>query len=65
MRTWPDDVVESLGRATREVMAELAATDPLAERIGASLAKYLAECDRYAQSFDLRFLQMRAKALAI
>jgi TRAP-type mannitol/chloroaromatic compound transport system substrate-binding protein len=65
VRTWPEDVVEALGRTTRDVMADLAGSDPLASRIAASFDAYLARCDRYAQAFDQRLLAMRAKALAI
>ncbi|MFP4360468.1 MAG: TRAP transporter substrate-binding protein [Alphaproteobacteria bacterium] len=63
VRTWPDDVVDALGRTTKEVMADLAATDELTGRIAQSLERYLAQADRYAQDFDQRFYAMRARAL--
>ena len=63
LRTWPDDVVDALGRTTREVMADLAATDPLTGRIAASLDAYLAKADRYARAFDQRYFEMRTRAL--
>jgi TRAP-type mannitol/chloroaromatic compound transport system substrate-binding protein len=63
LRTWPEDVVAALGRTTREVMADLAATDALTGRIAASLDSYLAQADRYARDFDQRYFQMRTRAL--
>jgi TRAP-type mannitol/chloroaromatic compound transport system substrate-binding protein len=63
LRTWPDDVVDALGRETKAVMADLAATDELTGRIARSLDDYLAKADRYAQDFDQRLLQMRTRAL--
>ncbi len=65
LRFWPDDVVDALGRTTWEVMADLAASDPMAARIGASVDRYLLECDRYAQAFDKRMFDMRSRALAV
>jgi TRAP-type mannitol/chloroaromatic compound transport system substrate-binding protein len=64
LRFWPDDVVEALGRTTREVMADLAAGDPMAAKVHASVEPFLAACDRYAQAFDARMIAMRARALA-
>lgn len=64
LRTWPADVLDALGRTTREVMADLAATDELTGRIASSLDSYLVQSNRYAQDFDLRYLSMRAQALA-
>jgi TRAP-type mannitol/chloroaromatic compound transport system substrate-binding protein len=63
LRTWPDDVVDALGRTTREVMADLAATDALTARIADSFNDYLARAARYARDFDQRYLQMRTRAL--
>ncbi len=63
LRTWPADVIEALGRTTREVMADLAATDELTGRIAESLEAYLRKADRYAQDFDQRFFAMRTRAL--
>lgn len=64
LRTWPDDVVEALGRTTKAVMADLAATDDLTAEIATSLDAYLAQANRYAQDFDQRFFAMRAQALS-
>jgi len=63
LRSWPADVVDALGRTTREVMADLAATDALTREIGSSLEDYLTKADRYARDFDRRYLEMRERAL--
>ncbi|MFW5833356.1 MAG: TRAP transporter substrate-binding protein [Pseudomonadota bacterium] len=65
LRFWPDDVVEALGRTTRDVMADLAASDPMAAKIFADVEPFLAASDRYAQAFDARLIAMRARALAV
>ena len=63
VRTFPVDVVEALGRTTREVLAELAASDPLTGRVHESFSVFLAEADRYGRHFDQRMLEMRSIAL--
>lgn len=64
LRAWPDDVLEALGRTTKEVMADLAATDAMTAKVAASLDSFLAQANRYAIDFDARYFAMRAKALA-
>ncbi len=64
LRYWPDDVVAALGRTTRDVMADLAATNPVTAKVAESLDAYLIQANRYAQDFDERFFRMRAQALA-
>jgi len=63
LRTWPDDVVEALGRTTKEVMVDLARTNARTREVAASLDAYLARADRYARDFDQRYLAMRALAM--
>ena len=63
LRTWSDDIVKALGGAAKEVLAELAATDELAEKISASFTAYLAEARGWSRWSDQRFLAMREMAL--
>ena len=42
-RTWPDDVVAEMGRATKEVLAEIAASSELAGKVHASFTNALGE----------------------
>jgi len=63
VRTWPDDIVRALGATTREVLAELAASDELTGRVHASFSDFLVQANRYGQQFDQRLLEMRGIAL--
>ena len=63
LRTFSDDIVRALGRTTKEVLDELAASDPLTGRVHDSFMAFLTKADRYAERFDRRLLEMRALAL--
>ena len=63
VRTFPDDVVRALGRTTKEVLDELAASDPLTGRVHESFMGFLTRANRYADHFDRRLLEMRSMAL--
>ena len=63
VRTFPDDVVRALGRTTKEVLDELAASDPLTGRVHESFMGFLPKANRYADHFDRRLLEMRSMAL--
>jgi TRAP-type mannitol/chloroaromatic compound transport system substrate-binding protein len=63
VRTFPDDVVRALGRTTKAVLDELAASDPLTGRVHESFIAFLTRANRYNQLFDRRLLEMRALAL--
>jgi TRAP-type mannitol/chloroaromatic compound transport system substrate-binding protein len=64
LHTFPDDVVRALGRTTREVLEEIAATDPLTGKVHRSFSDFLSKADRYNRHFDQRMLEMRGLALA-
>jgi TRAP-type mannitol/chloroaromatic compound transport system substrate-binding protein len=64
LRTFPDDVVQALGRTTKEVLDEMAASDPLTGKVHRSFGDFLAQANRYGQRFDQRMLEMRGLALA-
>jgi TRAP-type mannitol/chloroaromatic compound transport system substrate-binding protein len=63
LRLFPDDVVEALGRTSREVLAELGGRTPLTRRIHGSYMAFLERANVYSQWFDLPMLRMRAAAL--
>ena len=63
LHTFSDEIVRALGAATWEVLAELAATDPLTERVHDSFMTFLGQANRYSQQFDQRLLEMRTIAL--
>ncbi len=63
VRQFPADVVEALGKATKESLEELAATNAETEKIYASFMDFLKKSDAYAQDFDLAILRMRHTAL--
>jgi TRAP-type mannitol/chloroaromatic compound transport system substrate-binding protein len=63
LRLFPDDVIEALGRTSREVLAELGERTPLTRKIHASYAAFLERANVYSQWFDLPMLRMRAAAL--
>jgi TRAP-type mannitol/chloroaromatic compound transport system substrate-binding protein len=65
IRTFPDEVVRALGRANREALDELAASDELTGRVHASFERFLLQADRYGQLFDKRMLEMRGLALEV
>jgi TRAP-type mannitol/chloroaromatic compound transport system substrate-binding protein len=64
LHTFSDEIVRALGEATREVLAELAATDALTAQIHESFMAFLGQANRYGQRFDQRLLEMRGIALA-
>ncbi|MCG8511090.1 MAG: ABC transporter substrate-binding protein, partial [Rhodospirillales bacterium] len=63
LHTWPDDIVAALGTATKEVLAELAATDEMTAKINQSFTAYLNEARNWSKWSDQRFLAMREAAL--
>ena len=63
LRLFPDDVVEALGRTSREVLAELGDRTPLTRKIHGSYTAFLERANVYSQWFDLPMLRMRAAAL--
>ena len=63
LRLFPDDVVEALGRVSREVLAELGDRTPLTRKIHASYTAFLKRANVYSQWFDLPMLRMRTAAL--
>jgi len=60
LRTFPDEITRALGEKTKEVLAELAATDALTGRVHASFRDFLGQAHRYNRHFDERLLAMRA-----
>jgi TRAP-type mannitol/chloroaromatic compound transport system substrate-binding protein len=63
LRLFPDDVIEALGRTSREVLAELGERTPLTRKIHGSYTAFLERANVYSQWFDLPMLRMRAAAL--
>ena len=63
LRLFPDDVVEALGRVSREVLAELGDRTPLTRKIHDSYSAFLERANVYSQWFDLPMLRLRAAAL--
>lgn len=63
LRTFPDEVVRAMGRATAEVLDELAASNETARRAYDSFRSFLMKADAYGQRFDLRLLEMRRLVL--
>lgn len=60
LRKLPDDVLAKLKVLSEEVVAEIAATDPLAARIHASYTKFLADQISYQAIADQAYLNARA-----
>lgn len=63
LRTFSDEIVAALGKATLEVFAELAASDPLTAKVHDSFMTFLRKADQYAMQFDARLLAMRHAVL--
>lgn len=63
LHTWPEDIVLALGKASKEVLAELAATDEMTAKINQSFSAYLNEARNWSKWSDQRFLAMRDVAL--
>ncbi len=63
VRTFSDEIVAALGKATMEVFAEISATDPLTGRVHQSFMDFLRKADDYAMKFDARMLAMRHAVL--
>ncbi len=63
LRTFPDEVVEALGRVTLEVLEDLGNRNELTRRIHESYMDFLLKANPYSQWFDRRLLEMRAIAL--
>lgn len=59
VRALPEDVVDALGKATREVLEELMAEDPLARKVGESYLGFVRAADRYAARMELTMLAQR------
>ncbi len=60
LRKLPDDVLAKLKTLSEEVVAEIAATDPLAKRIHASYTEFLADQISYQAIADQAYLNARA-----
>jgi len=56
----PDEVVQALGRASDEVLAELMGSDPGARKVGEAYLAFLARADAYAQPMAQAMLMQRA-----
>lgn len=63
VRTFSDEIVAALGKATMEVFEEIAATDPLTGRVHESFMAFLKKADDYSMKFDARMLAMRHMVL--
>ena len=59
LRTWPEDVVQAMGKATVEVLDEVAATDDMTRKVHDSYMAYLKNASRYQGWFDRRMMEMR------
>ena len=59
LRTFNDEIVQALAKATHEVLAELAAKDPMTRKVNDSFTSFLGKAVYYADKFDLRMQQMR------
>ncbi len=59
LRTFNDQIVEALAKATHEVLADLATRDPMTKKVNDSFASFLGKAVYYADKFDLRMQQMR------
>lgn len=64
LRTYPDDVVEALGRTSVAVLQELGEKTPLTRKIHQSYLAFLERAVPYSDWFDRRILAERALALA-
>ena len=62
VRNFPDTVVQAMGAATEEVMADLAASDPLTGKVHESYAAFLAKAAAYAPNAEQGALTMRSLA---
>lgn len=63
LRTFPDEVVEALGRVSLEVLEELGSRNELTRRIHDSYMGFLLKANPYSQWFDRRLYAMRDIAL--
>jgi TRAP-type mannitol/chloroaromatic compound transport system substrate-binding protein len=59
LRRLPDDVIAALRDSSREVVAEIAEADPLAQRIYDSYMSYLADVRRYHEISEQAYLNVR------
>lgn len=62
LHTWPEDIVNALGKAAQEVMAELAATDAMTAKVSDSYMAYLKEAREWSKWSDQPYLAMRETA---
>lgn len=62
MHQWPADVVTAMGKASQEVMKELAAVDDMTAKVSKSFMAYLAEAREWSKWSDQPFLAMRETA---
>lgn len=65
LRTWPEDIVQAMGTATAEVLAEVAETDDMTRKVHASYMDFVKQATRYQHWFDRRLMAMREQALGI
>jgi TRAP-type mannitol/chloroaromatic compound transport system substrate-binding protein len=59
IRTLSDDIVKVLAKETRTVMAEIAASGPMAKEVYDSFEAYRLQAVTYAKTMDLAAYQMR------
>ena len=60
LRNFPDDVLRELKKISEEVIAEAAASDPLAEKVWQSLKTFRDQVTQWTDVSEQKFLQARA-----
>ncbi len=63
LRSFPDDVMAALFKASEETLQEIGQSSALASEIYDSFVSYRKEANNYAKASDLAALQMRAKVM--
>lgn len=63
LREWPEEVAVEMGRATREVMAEISAANDMTRKVHASFSAALEKSRAWSRWSDLSYLNLREKAL--
>jgi TRAP-type mannitol/chloroaromatic compound transport system substrate-binding protein len=65
IRTFPEPVLEAMGKATTEVLEDMAAEDPMTAKVYASFKAFNEKCARYQAHADLPTLRAREIALGM
>ncbi|WP_041794384.1 TRAP transporter substrate-binding protein [Pararhodospirillum photometricum] len=65
IRTFPDEVIQEMGRQTRLVLEDMSAKDPLTAKVYESLRTFVLQCTKYQDHADLPALRHRKLALGI